>query len=91
MSDKISATSEPTVGLRKLLVRGWPALVLGIVAGLIGGMLLQRAQTPQYKSTAEVLVTHTGVETSSPSTNARTTGVVNLDTESNLGEGRRPW
>lgn len=47
-------------------------------------MLLQRAQTPQYKSTAEVLVTHTGVETSSPSTNARTTGVVNLDTESNL-------
>ncbi len=47
-------------------------------------MVLQRAQTPKYKSTAEVLVTHTGVETSSPSTNARTTGLVNLDTESNL-------
>ena len=68
----------------RFLTRGWLPIIIGIAIGLAAGLALQNAQKPSYSSAATVLVTDTGVETSSTATGARTNGLVNLDTEANL-------
>lgn len=67
-----------------LLRRGWTAIVLGVVIGLLAGAIVTRVETKKYTASASVFVTSTGVVDSSALANARTTGTINLDTESHL-------
>ena len=83
MSDPKSSNSETPLTLRRFLVRGWPAVVLGVIIGLAAGAAAEKAQTPQYASTTAVLVKAIGVD-STTTTGSRTTGEVNLDTEAVL-------
>lgn len=68
----------------KFIKRGWLPLLLGVIVGLVAGLALQNRQTPTYSSSTLVLVLDPGVANTTTVTGARTTGSVNLDTESNL-------
>ena len=57
--------------------------MVGIIVGVAVGAAVEKAQTPQYASTTGVLVQAIGVD-STTTANARTSGVVNLDTEAVL-------
>ncbi len=69
--------------LALLLRRGWIAILVGLVLGAAGGALLTKVETKTYTATASVLVTPTGAD-SATLANARTSGTINLDTESQL-------
>lgn len=83
MSDT-SSPPHPEVGWSRLLRRGWPALVLGVLVGLVVGLALEQARHDVYQASTSVLVTPTGVGATGQVANGRTTGLVNLDTEANL-------
>ena len=68
----------------KFLKRGWFPLLLGVIVGLVAGLALQKAQTPKYTSSSLVQVTDTGVGATTTATGTRTSGPVNMDTESSL-------
>lgn len=73
----------------RFLSRGWLPLLLGVIVGLLAGLALQKAQTPKYTSSALVLVQDPGVSNTTTVTGSRTTGQVNLDTESTLVKSDR--
>jgi capsular polysaccharide biosynthesis protein len=74
---------EPN-GLGALLRRGWIAVAVAIILGVIGGVVLTKLQQPRYTASASVLVTATGVSDSANLANSRTLGTINLDTEAQL-------
>jgi capsular polysaccharide biosynthesis protein len=82
------ATTAPSTWehrqLAILMRRGWTAIVLGIVIGLVGGAVVTLIQPKKYTASASVFVTPTGVADTSVVANARTTSTINLDTESHL-------
>ncbi len=78
------ASASGTSALGLLMRRGWIAIVLFTVLGIVGGALLTVASTKMYTASADVLVTATGVEDNTTQANARTNGTINLDTEAQL-------
>ena len=68
----------------KFLSRGWLPILLGVVIGLLAGLALQKAQTPEYQSATLVLVQDPGVSNTTTVVGARATAgsAVNMDTES---------
>ncbi|HST64589.1 MAG TPA: Wzz/FepE/Etk N-terminal domain-containing protein [Mycobacteriales bacterium] len=66
----------------RLARRRWWAIALGLLVGLSAGYAFTATRSPEYTSTATVLVAP--VSTDSDQTGGRTTGTVNLDTEAQL-------
>jgi len=66
----------------RLAKRRWWAIALGLLVGLSAGYAFTALRTPEYTSTATVLVSP--VSTDSDVTGGRTAGTVNLDTEAQL-------
>ena len=83
MTNRKSSMPGTPLTLRRFVTHGWPAMVVGVIVGLAAGILVQKAQTPQYQSTTAVLVRAIGVQ-STTTANSRTSGDVNLDTEAVL-------
>lgn len=87
----ISLTSPTTApppagvnGLGALLRRGWIALTVSVILGLVAGVLLTNLEQPKYTASASVYVTSTGVSDTTSLANSRTSGTINLDTEAQL-------
>ena len=57
-------TGEPN-GLGALLRRGWIAVTVAVILGVLGGVLLTNLQQARYTAAASVQVTATGVVTTS--------------------------
>ena len=90
--------SSPTTGTRRaepsdlgaLLRRGWIAVAVAVILGVIGGAVLTRLQQARYTASSSVLVTATGVSDSTNLANSRTAGsTINLDTEAQLARSTR--
>ena len=77
------ATYELAHYLRPLR-RRWPYVLAGIAVGIACGAAAVGAIGRTYTSTAVVLVTPTGVETTTDSVTGRTRGEINVDTEAQL-------
>ena len=85
--------SSPTTGTRRaepsdlgaLLRRGWIAVAVAVILGVIAGAVLTNLQQKRYTASSSVLVTATGVSDSTNLANSRTAGsTINLDTEAQL-------
>jgi capsular polysaccharide biosynthesis protein len=74
------------MGLGVVLRRNWLTVLLAVVLGATAGALLAQVQHKQYKSSASVQVTATGVQDSTSLANSRTSDTINLDTEAQLAK-----
>jgi capsular polysaccharide biosynthesis protein len=73
-----------------LLRRGWIALAVAVILGVIAGAVLTKLQQARYTASSSVLVTATGVSDSTNLANSRTAGsTINLDTEAQLARSRQ--
>ena len=90
--------SSPTTGTRRaepsdlgaLLRRGWIAVAVAVILGVIAGAVLTHLQQARYTASSSVLVTATGVSDSTNLANSRTAGsTINLDTEAQLARSTR--
>ena len=81
-----ASTTRPgsVLTLRTFLRRGWLAIIIGIIIGIGAGAYLQHKQVAKYTSTATVQVVPTGIVDNTQTTNGRTAGAINPDTEVNL-------
>ena len=75
---------QPRRTLSRLLRRQLLVILVCVALGGAAGFLIMSAQSKRYSATATVLVTATGVQSDVVQANARTSDVINMDTEAQL-------